>query len=153
VVGYNAQRFEEVARDVDAALDGVSMENVVRSFHELAGSSWRYLVARVWSVICRTGVLALWLREAEELLGIGNRSTPASTHAGRAAERARDRRGLSHPVLPGVEPGEDTGLPHEPVPRKPLDPRAVRSMHMKKDATIGSPKYPSDSDEDYFPSL
>jgi NADPH:quinone reductase-like Zn-dependent oxidoreductase len=32
VVDYNAQRFEEVVRDVDAVLDGVGMDNVVRSF-------------------------------------------------------------------------------------------------------------------------
>jgi NADPH:quinone reductase-like Zn-dependent oxidoreductase len=32
VVDYNTQRFEEVARDVDAVLDGVGQENVLRSF-------------------------------------------------------------------------------------------------------------------------
>jgi NADPH:quinone reductase-like Zn-dependent oxidoreductase len=32
VVDYNAQRFEDVVRDVDAVLDGVGKENVLRSF-------------------------------------------------------------------------------------------------------------------------
>ena len=32
VVDYNAQRFEEVVRDVDAVIDGVGQENVLRSF-------------------------------------------------------------------------------------------------------------------------
>jgi NADPH:quinone reductase-like Zn-dependent oxidoreductase len=32
VVDYHSQRFEEVVRDVDVALDGVGMENVLRSF-------------------------------------------------------------------------------------------------------------------------
>jgi NADPH:quinone reductase-like Zn-dependent oxidoreductase len=32
VVDYNTQRFEEVVRDVDAVIDGVGKENVLRSF-------------------------------------------------------------------------------------------------------------------------
>jgi NADPH:quinone reductase-like Zn-dependent oxidoreductase len=32
VVDYNAQRFEDVVKDVDAVLDGVGQENVLRSF-------------------------------------------------------------------------------------------------------------------------
>lgn len=32
VIDYNAQRFEDVVRDVDAVLDGVGKENVLRSF-------------------------------------------------------------------------------------------------------------------------
>jgi NADPH:quinone reductase-like Zn-dependent oxidoreductase len=32
VVDYNAQRFEDVVRDMDAVLDGVGKENVLRSF-------------------------------------------------------------------------------------------------------------------------
>ncbi len=87
VVDYNAQRFDEVVRDVDAVLDGVGKENVLRSFQ-----------------CVRPGGIVISITDGPDLafareFGVSPVLWPVFWLMGAKANRAARRRGASYRYL------------------------------------------------------